>query len=121
MSTTESYSEAWRKRFGKERAADARATKKAFAIAQRLAQVLRDPYGATRVILCGSLARGDFHTDSDIDLAVEGLAPELFFQAGAQLEREAGDIVVDLVPLESANPAYRERALCEGLVLHDAR
>jgi predicted nucleotidyltransferase len=35
------------------------------------------------VILTGSLARGDFRQGSDIDLAADGIPPELFFQAGA--------------------------------------
>lgn len=68
-------------------------------------------------MLVGSLARGDFGPGSDIDLAAEGLPDESFFAAGAALEALAGGVKVDLVPLESATPAFRQRVAEEGVVL----
>ncbi|GHV25165.1 hypothetical protein FACS1894176_03020 [Bacteroidia bacterium] len=38
--------------------------------AQRFAQVVQAQYGAARFILFGSYAKGNFHEDSDIDLAI---------------------------------------------------
>lgn len=51
----------------------------------RLAACLRERYGATRIILFGSLAQGRFHEDSDIDLAVAGIEPGRFFFALGEL------------------------------------
>jgi predicted nucleotidyltransferase len=89
------------------------------SLAAELAALLRDRYGARRVVLTGSLARGEFRRGSDIDLAAAGIADDLFFLAGADLARAAGDIEVDLVPLESTTAAFRARLAEEGIVLHD--
>lgn len=86
-------------------------------LARQLAQLLVERYGVARVVLVGSLARGDFGCRSDIDLAVEGLPPEAFFAAGAELERVAAGIGVDLVPLETASAFFREEAARDGVVL----
>ncbi len=113
-----SYVDAWRERWAVERRADVEAAGRVRVLAGRLAGILRDRYGARRVVLTGSLARGEFRRGSDIDLAAEGISDDLFFRAGADLERAAGGIAVDLVPIESAPPAYLARLDCEGIVLH---
>jgi predicted nucleotidyltransferase len=72
---------------------------------KRAAAALKDA-GAHEVYLFGSVARGNIHEDSDIDLAVSGLAPEKFFQAMGQV----GDILqrpFDLVDLDEINPFTR--------------
>ena len=121
VSELETYVVAWRERWRRERERDREAAVAARETAVRLAATLRDRYGASRVILTGSLARGEFRCGSDIDLAVAGLRPDAIFEAGATLEREAGGLEVDLVPLESASPEYLRRLEQEGVVLHDAR
>jgi len=58
------------------------------------------------VYLFGSGVKGGLREDSDIDLAVSGLAPEKFFQAMGQI----GDILqrpFDLVDLDEVNPFTR--------------
>jgi predicted nucleotidyltransferase len=84
-------------------------------VAELLGRVLKEQYGVRRVLLVGSLARGDFRLGSDIDLAVEGLADADLFSAGAELERRAQGLEVDLVPLEDASPAFRLAAEREGI------
>lgn len=74
-------------------------------------------FGVRRVVLFGSLARGEAGLASDVDLLVEGLKPERLFEAMAAVSRELG-ADVDLVPSEAAHPAVLERALAEGEVLH---
>jgi len=51
------------------------------------ARVLRES-GAREVYVFGSAADGTVTPDSDIDLAVKGLAPELFFLAAGKLAME---------------------------------
>ena len=78
--------------------------------------MLVEAHGATRVRLFGSLASGDYTGRSDVDLAVEGLASEEYFEALADL-MELFDAPVDLVRLENARPSLRDRVAAEGLVL----
>jgi len=75
--------------------------------------------GAERVWLFGSLAHGDVHERSDIDLAVEGLRPGTFFDAYADL-LDAAEARVDLVDLSTAPPSLREHILASGRALSRA-
>jgi predicted nucleotidyltransferase len=57
------------------------------------------------VIIFGSLAHGAwFHPRSDIDLAVEGLAPESFWRAGSALDHLEPAFEIDLIAFEAAPP-----------------
>jgi len=87
----------------------------ALEIADACTRVLKERFGARAVYLFGS-ARGDapWHSDSDLDLAVEGLSGKEIWQAEAELERVAPDwLEVDLVPLERVYPEVRARILGE--------
>lgn len=117
----EPYLRAWRERWAGQRRADAEAARSALAVAERLARRLRDEYGARRVVLLGSLARGEFRVGSDIDLAAEGIRDEDFFRAGAELESAAGGLHVDVVPIESASSAFLAELAREGIVLDGER
>ena len=59
--------------------------------------------GAREVYLFGSAARGQLRADSDIDLAVSGLPPELFYRAGGQAEDALGR-PLDLIDLDEVTP-----------------
>ncbi|MFH1620321.1 MAG: nucleotidyltransferase domain-containing protein [bacterium] len=73
---------------------------------QRAAQALKAA-GAREVYVFGSAAAGGRRRpDSDIDLAVSGLAPELFFEAMARAH-DALDQPLDLVDLDEDNPFTR--------------
>lgn len=74
--------------------------------------------GARRVLVFGSVARGDATDESDLDLAVEGLPPAEYFEAMARAAAAAGR-PVDLVRLEEARPTLRDRILFEGELIHD--
>lgn len=113
----ERFRRAWHARWEAERSRDAARGARARAVSSDLAQLLRRDYRVRRVVLFGSLARGEFRRDSDIDLAVEGLSDGDFFAAGAALERIARDIDVDLVQLERAPPALAREIERDGIVL----
>jgi len=42
-------------------------------------------YGVTEIYIFGSLADGTYNNNSDIDIAVKGMKPELYFKAYAEL------------------------------------
>ncbi len=59
--------------------------------------------GAKEVYVFGSASRGQMRPDSDVDLAVAGLPPEVFFRAMGIASRALGR-QVDLVDLDEDNP-----------------
>lgn len=60
--------------------------KRAWEVAGRAARLLKADYGVTKVVLFGSLARGQgFHSRSDIDLAVWDLDERFLYRAASQL------------------------------------
>jgi predicted nucleotidyltransferase len=71
----------------------------AWEVARAVAAMLRESYGATDVVLFGSLARGTFHLDSDIDLVAFGLDDTKWTQAGLDAEAISGGLPVDIVPV----------------------
>jgi predicted nucleotidyltransferase len=88
----------------------------------RCAHILQERFGAKRVIPFGSVVgHGTWHAGSDLDLAVEGVAPEHFFRAWSTLHAllPAG-LEVDLVDLEQAGEALRARILGEKAMEEDA-
>jgi predicted nucleotidyltransferase len=77
-------------------------------------------FGASRVYLFGSLAReGRFHERSDMDLAVEGIAPERFFKAWAAAGAHS-NVPVELVDLDEVGDSKRSLILKYGELLCDA-
>ena len=114
----EALAAAWkRRRAGRQAQLEERASRARDA-ARRAAQVLTDEFGAERVWMFGSLAWGRVHERSDLDLAVEGLAPERFSAALSRVSGIAGE-QVDLVPLESCAESLRRRVLEHGIRVDD--
>jgi uncharacterized protein len=91
----------------------------AMVVAQDAAELLRSEFGATRIVLFGSVLSdpGDrsFHLDSDIDLAVWGIGDLLYFKAVGKLQG-LSEFAIDLVEPEDA-PAYVLEAIAKGLEL----
>ncbi len=91
------------------------------AQAQRLAEILKTKFGATRVVLFGSmLSASDIHMSSDIDLAVWGLPVEKYLSALGHLLMSAKEFSVDLVRIEEAPSSLKAYILREGLTLDAA-
>jgi len=63
-------------------------------------------FGAQEVYVFGSTARGTMREDSDIDLAVSGLPPEVFFRAMARASGALGR-EFDLIDLDEDTPFTR--------------
>jgi len=86
------------------------------AALRQAADVLRRDFGAARIVLFGSLARGERYPGSDIDIAVEGLTGD-YWQAWRVVEEAVPGCSVDLVELESASPSLRAAIAREGVEL----
>lgn len=113
-----SYIEGLRARQRNSAAADASWQSHARALAAPIAALLAAEFAAERVLLFGSVGRGEAHDGSDIDLLVAGIPPARWFEACDAAARLAGKFPVDLVPWEVCRPWVRERAMAEGEVLH---
>ena len=76
--------------------------------ARQAAAVLKEQFGALRVVLVGSLAhRAWFHPGGDVDLAVQGLPPRAYWQALRAAEDIISDRTVDLVEIESVSESLK--------------
>ena len=82
------------------------------------AEVLKTRFGALRVVLFGSLAHvAWFMPDSDVDLAVEGLDANDYWQAWRTVEQIIGDRAVDLIEIETASNSLLEAIKRHGVEL----
>ena len=84
--------------------AEEREHKQLMARVREVSVTLKARFGVRRVIVFGSLANADWFTpDSDVDLAVEGLAVEHFWEAWRLAEEIIADRPVDLIEIETAS------------------
>lgn len=79
---------------------------------------LKAQFGVRRVILFGSLAQpNSFISNSDVDLAVEGLSPDDFWDAWRLVESIIQERPVDLVEIETATVSLRNVIFKQGMEL----
>jgi len=95
-----------------------RRRERARALARRAATLLREQFGATRVVLFGSLVYEDgFTLWSDVDIAAWGIRPEDTLRAiGAVLDLDA-EIEVNLVDINTTRSSVLHRIGQEGIEL----
>lgn len=80
---------------------------------------LAQKYGAQRLVLFGSRARGDHRSRSDIDLAVFGLDPALAGRLRLDLEELPTLLEFDLVCVDArTSPELLTNIEKEGVVLY---
>lgn len=107
----------WLRRRAEQRLWNQRLAKRARADLERIVAVLVGEFGAERIILFGSLARGCFAPGSDIDLALAGISPADFIVAMARVN-SLTSLWVDLKPLEELEPHFCQRVLATGELLY---
>lgn len=106
------------RRRAEEQAAIAARRLVAWAVAAQAATMLRQRFGATRVLLFGSLAHEQgFTLTSDIDLAAAGIPRDDYFVAVAHLQDLSPEFQIDLVDLERGKPALLAVIESEGIPL----
>lgn len=103
-----------------ERRAQARAARRqrGLEVALQAAVLLKERFGATRVVLFGSAARGcGFREESDLDLAAEGIPVKDFWRAWAALDTLDPTFEINLVAFEEATPSLLAAIEAEGIEL----
>jgi uncharacterized protein len=114
------YIDYWRDRQIKQAAASEALASQAWEDAAQIAQLLASEFGATQIIVFGSLVQGDrFDAESDVDLAVRGILPEDFFAAMAAANRISHQWV-DLKPIESLDSHFLKKVLKTGKSIYAA-
>lgn len=91
------------------------------AVLKKAMNILVKKYHVKKIILIGSLADKDrFGFHSDIDLCVEGLSDNCYFEAIGKLLSEAGEFDIDIIPLENATPEMKRR-IEKGILLYEKK
>jgi predicted nucleotidyltransferase len=86
--------------------------------ARKVASLLKEKYGAKRVILFGSLCSKIYlHERSDIDLLVEGIKSSDILRAGFDAWVVAEPFDVDIIPTEVAEERMIKIAIKDGIEL----
>jgi predicted nucleotidyltransferase len=107
--------EAIRKRRAKFSAEIAARRRRAMSAACKAAKLLKTEFGASEVILFGSLARRvGFTRWSDIDLASRGIPSEKYLSAMDTVLYLNPEFKIDLIELETCTPAMRHSIETEG-------
>jgi len=112
------YRAAARRRQERERQELAQLQERAWQAARRAARLLKEQFGATRVVVFGSLVRRDCFTRwSDVDIAAWGIPPEDTFRAiGAVMDIDA-EVEVNLVDVGACRPLLLSVIEQEGVEL----
>ncbi len=91
---------------------------RAWEVARAAARLLRQRFGATRVVGFGSLTNRAWFTPwSDIDLAAWGIPPDVFYKAVAVVTGLSSEFKIDLVSPQDCRPALRQVIAREGIDL----
>ena len=87
----------------------------AWQVARKAARILKEQFGAQKVMVFGSLLHPAlFHRQSDVDLVVWGLVGRDYFRAASVILDIDPSISIDLVAFEDARPGLQKVILQEG-------
>jgi predicted nucleotidyltransferase len=107
--------EAIRRRQAAVSAEVVRRRRRAILTARKAAELLRNEFGAKKVLVFGSLARhGGFTLWSDIDIAATGIPPAHFFEAVGAITGVSAEFKVDLIDLDNCPTSLRKVIEAEG-------
>lgn len=114
----EQYRRTARKLESEQKQAMVQRRESAWAVARQAANLLKEQFGATRVVAFGSLAHGAwFNARSDIDLMVVGIPPEKFWRAWAELDHVGSGFEIELVSESELTESLRTVIEQEGVEL----
>jgi predicted nucleotidyltransferase len=95
-----------------------RRRKRAMRLARQAAALLRAEFGASDVVLFGSLAsHSDFTLWSDIDLGAFGIPADRFYAAVAAITGLSAEFKVDLIDAGACKASLREAIDRDGITL----
>jgi predicted nucleotidyltransferase len=114
----ERYRESAKKRLQAESKEIESRREQAWQAAKRASRVLKNQFGATRVVVFGSLVqKAGFTRWSDVDVAAWGIAPEDTFQAIGIISELDTSVPVNLVDVNTARTSLIEVIERDGIEL----
>lgn len=113
-----SYVQGWRDRSRREAEAAVAWRERVRGRIDPVVAMLVGNFGVSEIVLFGSFARAEAAQGSDVDFLVRGIGADRIIEATVAAERILVEANVDLVPVDLARPAVRERAESEGVVLY---
>ncbi len=112
------YRATLRRRRERERELLALRRERAWEVARRAAALLKEGFGAEKVLVCGSLLYPERFTErSDVDIAAYGIKPSDTFKAVGATLGLGGDIEVNLVDVGACRAAVLASIEREGVPL----
>jgi len=118
MIATPEYVEYWHHFLQQQQQCYQQLAQQARADLAAMVQLLVQQFGATKIILFGSLVKGTFAAGSDIDLAVAGIPPHQFFAALGAVN-QISRVWVDLKPLENLDSYFFNKVVHTGECLYE--
>ena len=119
MNTT-SYLIAWEKRLTERAVVLEQERNRILSNLPGIMQSFTKEFEVKKIYLFGSLIKGNFDHQSDIDVAIEGLSSHLYVKALAflsdYLKRE-----INLVPLETCSSSLKEVIYSDGRLVYSKR
>ncbi len=104
------------KRQWENRQVDEELLQRAWQAAHRVATVLYQDYGASKVAVFGSLAERElFSKNSDIDIIVWGISYNKCLDVLWNTEGISSEFKIDLIDFETSNRLFRERILNQAI------
>ena len=104
------------KRQWENRQVDEELLQRAWQTAHRVATVLYQDYGASKVAVFGSLAERElFSKNSDIDIIVWGISYNKCLDVLWNTEGISSEFKIDLIDFETSNRLFRERILNQAI------
>ena len=88
----------------------------AWSVAKEAAKLLYNKYHAKKIVVFGSL-KDPFYFNkwSDIDLAVWGITPDMYFKAVAEIISLSSEYKIDIIDPEDCNDSLRKMIEKEGI------
>jgi len=112
------YRAAARRRWEREQQQLATRERRAWELARRAAALLREQFGATRVVVFGSLVHKECFTPwSDVDVAAWGVRPADTFRATGAVMDIDPEIEVNLVDVQACASSLLTVIEAEGVTL----
>lgn len=87
---------------------------------KKIASLLASRYNADLVVLFGSYAKGTHRMNSDVDIAIQGIDSNDYWEAWAFVDQLTG-LSIDLRCLENFPACSRKLILKQGVILYEQR
>jgi predicted nucleotidyltransferase len=117
MTNSDPYLTYWKRRQSKQQLQNQQLAQKARQDLEKIIDLLVTEFKVKKIILFGSLVKGNFSAESDIDLAVEGIPKSDYFSVLARIN-SMSERWIDLKPLEALEPHFLKRVLQTGECLY---